>query len=84
MEQRSERIEVRVSRRTLFVLQQQARAGDISVEELIRSAIDDLVQQDSTVRIQAAQSLFGVDAPVSDWPEMEQEIEEARATQLEE
>jgi hypothetical protein len=81
METLSERIEVRVSRSTLRLVRAEARARDVSVGELVREAIARIVQEESAARIQAAHSLFEVEAPVADWAVIEREIEQARAAQ---
>ncbi len=73
----SERFEVRLSRQTLQLLRQEARRRGVSVGQLAREAIDLLLREDRKARLQAAQALFQVEAPVTDWKAMKQEIEEA-------
>lgn len=73
----SERLEVRLPHGTLEILRQEAKRRGVSVGQLTRDAIDILLQQDREARLQAAQALFQVEAPVDDWKAMKQEIEEA-------
>ncbi len=73
----SERLEIRLSHETLEILRQEAKRRGVSVGQLARDAIDILLQQDREARLQAAQALFQVEAPVDDWKAMKQEIEEA-------
>lgn len=73
----SERLEVRLPHETLEILRQEAKRRGVSVGQLARDAINLLLQQDREARLQAAQALFQVEAPVDDWKAMKQEIEEA-------
>ena len=73
----SERLEVRLPHETLEILRQEAKRRGVSVGQLARDAIDILLRQDREARLQAAQALFQVEAPVDDWKAMKQEIEEA-------
>ncbi len=73
----SERLEIRLPHETLEILRQEAKRRGVSVGQLARDAIDILLQQDREARLQAAQALFQVEAPVDDWKAMKQEIEEA-------
>lgn len=74
----AESLEVDLPSQTLQLLRQEAERRDISVTELIREAIDLLLAQDKQARLQAAEALCQVEAPVADWELMKQEIEEAR------
>jgi hypothetical protein len=73
----SERVEIRLPHETLEILRQEAKRRGVSVGELAREAIDLLLRQDREARLQAAQALFQVEAPVADWKVIKQEIEEA-------
>ena len=73
----TERLEVRLPPQTLQLLRQEARRRGVSLGQLAREAIDLLLQQGREARVQAAQALFRVEAPIADWPAMKQEIEEA-------
>ncbi len=73
----TERLEVRLPPQTLQLLRQEARRRGVSLGQLAREAIDLLLQQDQQARVQAAQALFRVEAPIADWPARKQEIEEA-------
>ena len=73
----TERFEVRLPRQTMQLLRQEARRRGVSVGQLAREAIDLLLREDRKARLQAAQALFQVEAPVADWKAMKQEIEEA-------
>lgn len=73
----SERLEIRLTHETLEILRQEAKRRGVSVGKLARDAIDILLKQDREARLQAAQALFQVEAPVDDWKAMKQEIEEA-------
>lgn len=48
------------------------------ITELVREAVDLLLAQDKEVRMQAAEALCQVEAPVAEWEQMKQEIKEAR------
>ncbi|RMF84315.1 MAG: ribbon-helix-helix protein, CopG family [Nitrospinota bacterium] len=71
------RLEVRLPPRTLQLLRQEARIRGMPVAQLVREAIELWLMQDRQARMQAAESLFQIEAPVANWPEMKQEIEEA-------
>jgi hypothetical protein len=73
-----ERLEVQLPRETLEILRQETKRRGVSVGELAGEAIDLLLQQDREARLQAAQALSQVEAPVADWKAMKEEIEEAR------
>ena len=74
----TEPFEVQLSSQTLQLLRQEAERRAVSVAELVREAIDLLLAQDTEARMQAAEALCQVEAPVADWKQMKQEIEEAR------
>lgn len=73
----TERLEVRLPSQTMQLLRQEARQRGVSVSQLVREAIELLLVQDRQARMQAAEALFRIEAPVADWPEMKREIEEA-------
>ena len=73
----TERLEIRLPPQTMQSLRQEARQRGISVAQLVREAIELMLVQDRQARIQAAEALFKIEAPVADWSEMEQEIEKA-------
>jgi len=75
----TERLEVRLSPRTMQLLRQEARQRGVPVAQLVREAIESLLVQDREERLRAAEALFRIEAPVADWIEMKREIEEARA-----
>ncbi|MEM4413058.1 MAG: ribbon-helix-helix protein, CopG family [Candidatus Caldarchaeum sp.] len=74
----SQRLEIRLEPDVIQRLRQEARRRDISLTQLVREAIDLLLQQDREAKQQAAEALFQVGAPVDDWEKMKQEIIEAR------
>jgi len=73
----TEQLEVQLPSQTLQLLRQEAGRRGVSVAQLIREAIDLLLAQDRQARVQAAEALFRVEAPVADWERMKREIEEA-------
>lgn len=73
----SERLEIRLAPETMRLLRQEARRRGISVSQLVREAIELLLIQERQARMQAAEALFRVEAPVAAWPDMKQEIEAA-------
>ena len=73
----TERLEVRLPPQTVKLLRQEAQRRRVSVAQLVREAVDLLLQQDREARIQAAEALFRVEAPVADWKDMKREIEAA-------
>jgi hypothetical protein len=75
---RTEPLEVQLPPRTLQLLRQEAERREMSVADLVREAIDLLLAQDKQARMQAAEALCQVEAPVADWEQMKREIEEAR------
>lgn len=82
MEALTKRIEIRVTDRTFRLVQEEARARGVSVGQLVREGIGRLVEADTAARIRAAEALFEIEAPVADWPDVEREIEAARAEEL--
>lgn len=77
MDALTERLEVRVDRSTLRRLREAAARQGVSVGHVVRQVLSRELDEDRAEREQAAEALFAVGAPVSDWPEMEREIEEA-------
>jgi hypothetical protein len=73
----SERLEIRLNPDTLRMLREEAQLRDVPVAQLVRQAIDNFLEEDRQLQFQAAQALFQVEAPVADWGQMKQEIEEA-------
>jgi len=47
------------------------------VAQLVREAIEAALLGDREARVRAAEGLFRLEAPVSEWPERKREIEEA-------
>jgi hypothetical protein len=76
----TESFEVQLPAQTLRSLRQEAERRAVPLAELVREAIDLLLAQDMTARMQAAEALCQVEAPAADWKQMKQEIEEARRT----
>ena len=77
MDVRTEQLAVQLSAHTMQLLRQEAQRRAISEAELVRQAIELLLAQDREARVQAAQALFQVEAPIADWDKLKQEIEEA-------
>lgn len=75
MEALSERLEVRLSPKTLHLLRQEAQQKKVPVDQLVLQAIEKMLQKDQQLKLRSAEALFKVEAPVSDWPEMKREIE---------
>lgn len=75
----TERLEIRLPAHTLHLLRREAKRRGVSVARLVREAIDRLQAEDRHAKVQAAEALFRVDAPVADWAEMKREIERARS-----
>jgi uncharacterized protein (UPF0147 family) len=78
MEALSERFEVRLSAKTLYLLRQEAQQRKVPVGQLVRQAIEKMLQEDRELKLRSAEALFRVECPVSDWPQMKKEIEESR------
>lgn len=70
----SDRLEIRVPPETLRILRGEADRRGVSVGHIVREAIELLMREDRQARMQAAEALFRIGAPVADWPEMEREI----------
>ena len=71
------RLELRLDEKRMKLLQAEAKRTQISIAELIRRAIDKCYQpRDVRVkrRLQAVKEMGRINAPVSDWHEMENEI----------
>ena len=73
----TERLELRLPPELMRLLREEARRRGISVAQLVREAIEASLIGDREARIRAAEELFRLEAPVSEWPEMKREIEEA-------
>jgi len=78
----SERFEVRLPSEQLRELRQEAQRRKVSVAQLIREAIQLLLEEDLKRRQQAAMDLFQAEAPIEDWDVMEQQIGAARSKGL--
>ena len=76
----TERLEVRLERDQLRQLKKQARQQGVSVAQLVRQAIELLLQEDRETRMRAVERLCQIGAPIADWDQMEREIEDARST----
>ena len=74
----SDRLEVRLPPPTMERLRKEARRRGISIGALVREALDRLLETEHQARLDAAEALFRVDAPVADWPVMKQQIDDAR------
>ena len=81
METLSERLEIRVERQTARQLREEARLRGVSVGQVVREAIARWIGDDTSARMRAVDALCRIEAPVADWPEMEQEIVAAHATE---
>jgi hypothetical protein len=79
MEYLTERLEVRLPPDTIRLLRDEARHQNVSVAQIVRQAIEDFLNENRRSRLQAAQELFQVGAPVADWEQMKREIEDPRA-----
>jgi len=73
----TERLELRLPPELMRLLREEARRRGISVAQLVREAIEASLNGDREARIRAAEELFRLEAPVSGWPAMKREIEEA-------
>mgnify|MGYP000509959525 CR=1 FL=1 len=73
----TERLELRLPPELMRLLRQEAQRRGVSVAQLVREAIESSLMGNRQARIQAAEELFQVEAPVSEWPKMKKEIEEA-------
>lgn len=73
----SERLEIRLPPEMMRLLRQEAHQRGISVAQLVREAIEFLLVQERQARMQAAEALFQIEAPVAAWSDMKREIEAA-------
>jgi len=78
MAELKERLEIRISPEIAELLRREAKRRRVPVAQLVREAIDLLLRRERQSRLQAAEALFQIGAPVADWEEMKREIEEAR------
>jgi hypothetical protein len=74
----TESLEIQLPPQTLQLLHQEAERRAISVTALVHEAIDLFLAQDQQARLQAAEALCQVEAPIADWESMKRELEEAR------
>lgn len=74
----TESLEIQLPCQILQLLHQEAERRAISVTALVHEAIDLFFAQDQQARLQAAEALCQVEAPVADWESMKRELEEAR------
>jgi hypothetical protein len=79
MDTTSKRLAVAIPPVTAERLRQEAQRRRVSIDELVCEAVDLLLASDREARLQAARALCRVEAPVTDWPQMKREIEDARA-----
>lgn len=75
----AQRLEVRVSSQTLELLRREAARRRVPVAQLVREALELFLRREAAGRLAAAEALFGIEAPVCDWEQMEREIERARS-----
>jgi len=71
------RLELRLDEKRLKLLQEEAKKTHVSIAELVRRAIDKCYQpKDIRVKrkLRAIKEMGKINAPVSDWQEMEDEI----------
>lgn len=74
----SDRLEIRLPPPTMARLRQEAHRRGISIGALVREALDRLLETERVARLEAAEALFRVGAPVDDWLVMKREIDDAR------
>jgi len=74
----TEKLEVRLPPQTMNLLREEAKRRGTSLSGLAREAIERFLAENQKARLEAAEALFSVEAPVGDWGTMEKEIEEAR------
>jgi hypothetical protein len=72
-----ERLEVRIPSPMIRQLRQEANRRGEPVAELVREAIAEMLDRERHERERAAEALFGINAPVSDWEQMKREISAA-------
>ncbi len=73
----AKRLELRLDEKRFKVLQEEAKRTQTSIAELVRRAIDKCYQPKNLRvkrKIQAVKEMGKINAPVSDWQEMEDEI----------
>ncbi len=75
MEALTERLEIRVSPKIMKLLRKEGRERSVSVAQIVREAIERMLKEDMQIKMEAAETLFGLEAPVADWPEMKRQIE---------
>ncbi len=75
----AERLEIRLEPRMMHLLREEAQRRKVPVAQLVRQAIQLLLEEDRQARLEAAEALFRTEAPVADWETMKREITEARA-----
>lgn len=73
----AKRLELRLDEKRFKILESEAKRTRKSIAELIRQAIDKFYQPKQTrvrQRLKAVRALSRIDAPVSSWEKMEEEI----------
>lgn len=70
----SDRLEIRLPPPTMARLRQEARRRGISIGALVREALDRLLETEREARLETAEALFRVGAPVDDWPVMKRTL----------
>jgi Ribbon-helix-helix protein, copG family len=80
----SERLEVRVDEETMERLRVEAELRDVSVGELVRTAVQQYFEEDRRRRIEAAERLSRLEIawPSEDRPEREDELYESMSEEL--
>jgi Ribbon-helix-helix protein, copG family len=80
----SERLEVRVDEETMERLRVEAELRDVSVGELVRTAVQQYFEEDRRRRIEAAERLCSLEIewPSEDWPEREDELYASMSKEL--
>ncbi len=77
MVQLNKRLEIRLDQTTFNLLQERSQKAHKSIGELIRLAVKQMyIQKDKKERLLASENLCHLNAPVTDWPQMEKEIEQ--------
>ncbi len=69
------RLEIRLYPEQLHKLRKEAKNKRTSIGNIVREAIDQRYQVSSEDKLKAVRKLAGINAPVSDWEQMKQEIE---------
>lgn len=73
----TKRLELRLDEKRFKLLEEEAKRAHTSIAELIRRAVDKCYQPKNIrvkKKLQAVKKMGEVNAPVSDWQEMEEEI----------